>query len=59
MVTTQERIDKVPTSASFVGIRMMEEPSILSITAIVSCRQLILGLVTARVVIVLPVSFAK
>ena len=46
MVTTHERIDMVPISASFVGIRMMEDPSILSITAIVSCRQVIFGFLT-------------
>ena len=43
MVTNQERIDMVPISANLVGIRMMEEPSMLSITAIVNCRQVILG----------------
>ena len=43
MVTSQARMDIVPTSASFVGIRMMEDPSMLSITAIVSCRQVIFG----------------
>jgi len=42
-VTSQARMDIVPTSASFVGIRMMEDPSMLSITAIVSCRQVIFG----------------
>ena len=46
MVTTHERIDMVPISASFVGIRMMEDPSMLSITAIVSCRQVIFGFST-------------
>ncbi len=39
IVTIQAKIDMVPTSASFVGMRMMDEPTMFSIVAMVSSRK--------------------
>ncbi len=43
MVTIQDRMLRVPISASLVGMKMMAAPSMLSMTEAVSCTHVIFG----------------